>query len=69
MSETGLRNQIAATVTPQTRAVFIAHTLGNPVNLDEVRRIVQMHDLFLIEDCCDALGSTYMQNARDQGDS
>jgi CDP-6-deoxy-D-xylo-4-hexulose-3-dehydrase len=37
----------------------MAHTLGNPFNLDEVMRIVKKHDLFLIEDCCDALGSKY----------
>jgi CDP-4-dehydro-6-deoxyglucose reductase, E1 len=44
---------------PKTRAVFIAHTLGNPFNLTEILKIVRKYDLFLIEDCCDALGSKY----------
>ena len=43
----------------RTRAVMIAHTLGNPFDLAEVRRFCDEHDLWLIEDCCDALGSTY----------
>jgi CDP-6-deoxy-D-xylo-4-hexulose-3-dehydrase len=62
-----LTDQIAAAVNPKTRAIFIAHTLGNPFHLDEVLSIVQKHDLFLIEDCCDALGSTYRQNDTLQG--
>lgn len=44
---------------PKTKAVFIAHTLGNPFNLDAVASFCQRHDLWLIEDNCDALGSTY----------
>lgn len=46
-------------VSPRTRAVFIAHTLGNPFNLDAVLKIVKEHDLWLIEDNCDAFGSSY----------
>lgn len=46
-------------LSPRTRAVILAHTLGNPFNLDEILEIVQERGLFLIEDCCDALGSTY----------
>ena len=46
-------------VTEKTRAIMIAHTLGNPFNLEEVVRVAKKHDLFLIEDCCDALGATY----------
>jgi len=38
---------------------MLAHTLGNPFDLDEVCRIARKHDLWLIEDCCDALGATY----------
>jgi CDP-6-deoxy-D-xylo-4-hexulose-3-dehydrase len=38
---------------------MIAHTLGNPFDLEEVMRIVKKHDLWLVEDCCDALGATY----------
>lgn len=55
-------NQISEAVSPKTRAIFIAHTLGNPFNLDEVLKIVNEHDLFLIEDCCDALGSKYRRS-------
>jgi len=44
---------------PKTRAIFIAHTLGNPFNLDAVAAFAKKHDLWLIEDNCDALGSRY----------
>lgn len=43
----------------KTRAVMIAHTLGNPFDLDAVTEFTRRHNLWLIEDCCDALGSTY----------
>ena len=43
----------------RTRAVFFAHTLGNPFDLDAVTAFTKKHGLWLIEDCCDALGSTY----------
>lgn len=46
-------------ISPKTRAIFVAHTLGNPFNLDDVMSIARKHDLFVIEDNCDALGSTY----------
>jgi CDP-6-deoxy-D-xylo-4-hexulose-3-dehydrase len=46
-------------VSGQTKAIMIAHTLGNPFNVDEMVRIAKAHNLWLIEDCCDALGSTY----------
>lgn len=46
-------------VSPKTRAIFLAHTLGNPFNLDAVLKIVKQYDLWLIEDNCDALGSRY----------
>jgi CDP-4-dehydro-6-deoxyglucose reductase, E1 len=65
-SYNALTDQIAAAVNPKTRAIFIAHTLGNPFHLDEVLSIVEKNDLFLIEDCCDALGSTYRQNDKIQ---
>ncbi|HOV91110.1 MAG TPA: lipopolysaccharide biosynthesis protein RfbH [Syntrophorhabdaceae bacterium] len=51
--------QIKQAISPKTRAIFIAHTLGNPFNLNEILEIVNKHNLFLIEDCCDALGSRY----------
>jgi len=50
---------LAAAVTPRTRAVMIAHTLGNPFDLGAVRKLCDEHDLWLIEDCCDALGAHY----------
>jgi len=46
-------------ITPKTRCIFIAHTLGNPFNLDEVTRLAEKHNLWLIEDNCDAFGSKY----------
>lgn len=46
-------------LSPRTRAVMLAHTLGNPFDLDAVTAFTQRHGLWLIEDCCDALGSTY----------
>jgi CDP-6-deoxy-D-xylo-4-hexulose-3-dehydrase len=51
--------KIEAAVSGKTRAIMIAHTLGNPFDLGEVTRIAQKHDLWLVEDCCDALGATY----------
>ena len=43
----------------RTRAVMVAHTLGNPFDLDAVTGFVRRHGLWLIEDCCDAVGSVY----------
>lgn len=51
--------QLEAAYSDRTRAVILAHTLGNPFDLDAVMDFVRKHDLWLIEDCCDALGSTY----------
>jgi len=51
--------RLEAAITPRTRAIMLAHTLGNPFNLDAVMELVRRHDLWLVEDCCDALGSTY----------
>ena len=52
-------DQIEAALSPRTRAIAIAHTLGNPFDLDTVMSIAKKHNLFVIEDCCDALGATY----------
>jgi CDP-6-deoxy-D-xylo-4-hexulose-3-dehydrase len=52
-------SKIEAAITPKTRAIMLAHSLGNPFNLDVVTTICKKHDLWLIEDCCDALGATY----------
>lgn len=46
-------------VSDKTKVIMIAHTLGNPFDLTEVRRIADKYNLWLVEDCCDALGSTY----------
>jgi CDP-4-dehydro-6-deoxyglucose reductase, E1 len=46
-------------LSPKTRAIMIAHTLGNPFNLKEVTKFAKDNNLYLIEDCCDAVGSTY----------
>ncbi|OCB32358.1 lipopolysaccharide biosynthesis protein RfbH [Mycobacterium malmoense] len=46
-------------VGPKTRAIMMAHTLGNPFDLDTVRDLCDKHGLWLVEDSCDALGSTY----------
>ncbi len=50
---------LEAALSGKTRAVMIAHTLGNPFNLDAVKSFADKHNLWLIEDSCDALGSTY----------
>jgi CDP-6-deoxy-D-xylo-4-hexulose-3-dehydrase len=46
-------------LSPRTRAVILAHTLGNPFNVEAVTQFAKQHGLWLIEDCCDALGSEY----------
>jgi CDP-6-deoxy-D-xylo-4-hexulose-3-dehydrase len=46
-------------LTPRTRAIMVAHALGNPFNLGVIADFARKHDLFLVEDCCDALGATY----------
>jgi len=50
---------IEGAISSKTKAIMIAHTLGNTFDLTEVRRIADKHQLWLIEDCCDALGTTY----------
>jgi CDP-6-deoxy-D-xylo-4-hexulose-3-dehydrase len=52
-------DMVEAAVSERTRAIMIAHTLGNPFDLGEVMRVATKHNLFVIEDCCDALGATY----------
>ncbi len=51
--------KIEAAVTERTRAIMVAHTLGNPFDLDVVMAVASKHNLWVVEDCCDALGSTY----------
>jgi CDP-6-deoxy-D-xylo-4-hexulose-3-dehydrase len=51
--------QLEAALSPRTRAIFFAHTLGNPFDLDAVTAFARKHDLWLVEDCCDAVGAIY----------
>ncbi len=51
--------KVEAAITPKTKAIMLAHTLGNPYDLDVIVALAKKHNLWLIEDCCDALGSTY----------
>lgn len=50
---------IEAAVSPKTKAIMIAHSLGNPFDLDEVMRVAKKYNLWVIEDDCDSLGATY----------
>ena len=52
-------DQLEKALSPKTKAVMIAHTLGNPFDLKAVKAFCDKHNLWLIEDNCDALGSTY----------
>ncbi len=52
-------SQLEAALSDRTRAIMIAHTLGNPYDLDRVAAFAKQHNLWLIEDSCDALGATY----------
>lgn len=52
-------DKIEQAISGKTRAIMVAHTLGNPFDLDVVTRLAERHKLWLIEDCCDALGSTW----------
>ncbi|GAB3357554.1 MULTISPECIES: lipopolysaccharide biosynthesis protein RfbH [Giesbergeria] len=52
-------SQIEAAISPKTKAIMLAHSLGNPFNLDVVTALCKKYNLWLVEDCCDALGSTY----------
>lgn len=51
--------QLESALSERSRAIMVAHTLGNPFDLDVVTEFARRHDLWLIEDCCDAVGSTY----------
>jgi CDP-6-deoxy-D-xylo-4-hexulose-3-dehydrase len=55
-------SKIEEAITPKTKAIMLAHTLGNPFNLEVVTELRKKYNLWLVEDCCDALGSTYQGN-------
>jgi CDP-6-deoxy-D-xylo-4-hexulose-3-dehydrase len=59
--ETYVANEEAleSAISPKTKAIMMAHTLGNPFNLDLIEKLAKKHNLWLIEDSCDALGGTY----------
>ena len=50
---------LESAIGPKTKAIMMAHTLGNPFNLDLVAKLVKKHSLWFVEDSCDALGGTY----------
>jgi len=52
-------SKIEAAISPKTKAIMLAHSLGNPFNLEVVTDICKKYNLWLVEDCCDALGATY----------
>ncbi len=52
-------NQLEAAISPKTKAIMVAHALGNPFNLEVVTQIAAKYNLWLIEDDCDSLGATY----------
>lgn len=54
-----ISERLIEAITPKTKAIMMAHTLGNPFNLDLVTKLCKENDLWLVEDSCDALGSTY----------
>jgi CDP-6-deoxy-D-xylo-4-hexulose-3-dehydrase len=51
--------RLAAAIGPRTRAIILAHTLGNPFDLDAVMALAKQHGLWVIEDCCDAVGAQF----------
>ncbi len=64
-----LDEQLESAISPKTKAIMMAHTLGNPFNLDLVQALAKKHNLWLIEDSCDGLGGTYRgQNLGTFGD-
>ena len=52
-------NQLEAALSSKTRAIVVPHTLGNPADMDRIMGFARAHNLFVVEDTCDALGSTY----------
>lgn len=54
---------LIAAIGPKTKAIMMAHTLGNPFNVDLVMQLAEKHNLWVIEDSCDALGGTYKNKA------
>ena len=57
------KDQLEEAISPKTKAIMMAHTLGNPFNLDLVEKLAIKHNLWIIEDSCDGLGGTYRNKA------
>jgi len=55
-------DELKAAITPKTKVIMLAHTLGNVFDLDEIKKLCEKYNLWLIEDNCDALGGTYEIN-------
>jgi CDP-6-deoxy-D-xylo-4-hexulose-3-dehydrase len=51
--------KIEAAITPKIKAIMLVHIMGNPCDMDQIMAIAGKHELAVIEDCCEALGSTY----------
>lgn len=63
-------DHLESALSEKTKAIMVAHTLGNPFDLEAVMAFAKKHKLYVIEDCCDALGSTYNgQNVGAFGDA
>jgi len=56
-------SELEKALSPKTKAIMIAHTLGNPFDLDKVMEFAKKYGLWVVEDCCDALGSRYLSAA------
>lgn len=52
-------NKLEAAIGPKTRAIKLVHVYGNPCNMDAIMSLAKKHNLFVIEDCCEAMGATY----------
>lgn len=52
-------SKLEEAISPKTKAIMLAHTLGNPFDLSAVMAVAEKHNLWVVEDCCDALGATY----------
>jgi CDP-6-deoxy-D-xylo-4-hexulose-3-dehydrase len=52
-------SKLEEAISPKTKAIMLAHTLGNPFDLDAIMAVAEKHNLWVVEDCCDALGATY----------
>lgn len=52
-------SKLEEAISPKTKAIMLAHTLGNPFDLSAIMAVAEKHNLWVVEDCCDALGATY----------